>query len=286
MAEDSTDSLYEIYDSLSPYEVAVLTFTSPRAFSTVDAPEYSVVITTKESYLWAGAVAYALVQKPLLSQKEVVLALNQAVMRYLVSRHTYRDIAMPKYGPRQVEYQNYAIEHFLELLNVPNPEFVYPRTEEAVRSLVWRGYIEDPFSKKLGAFVASLLLVFPVSFTSTGPNNVRLEALTWQYVQSAENDRESRQFRIKVKEVSEVVLNQIVPAMVGAMRTLSGSTDGQGMKERDVQLKLAQLNYYSGEIDGKMGPKTIEALRRFQRNNNLEVTSYLDPATLQRLKAA
>lgn len=284
MIEDTNNSLYEVYDSLSPYEVAILTFTSPTAFSATD--DEVKVITTKESYLWAGAVAHALVGNPGLSLEQLGSALDQAVFLFFTDRQKYSDIASPRYYRQQYNNEADAIQHFLRTLGVKDLESVYQRTENAVRSLIWRGYIEDPFSKRLGAFVVSVVLVMPIGFTSKGPNDLNINALTWQYVEHTENNIPTRQLHLKVKEACDVVLNKIIPSAVSAIEKLSGSADGQGMKDRDVQIKLAQIGYYQGSIDGKIGPKTIQAIRRFQGENYLEVTGYLDPTTLQRLKSA
>lgn len=47
-----------------------------------------------------------------------------------------------------------------------------------------------------------------------------------------------------------------------------------------VQAKLHDLGYYSGTIDGKLGPKTTEALRRYQAVQRYPVTGKMDDATL------
>lgn len=286
MADLSLDSLYEIYDSLSPYEVAVLAFTSPAALDVTGDSERIQVITTKESYLWAGAVAHALVRNPSLSIEQIGTAIDQCVQLFYEERDRYMDTLRPRYSRHRHDNDTEIIRTFLRRLQVPDVDAVFQRTEDAVRSLVWRGYIEDPFSKKLGALLTSVVLVLPVGFTSTGPNDVRIDALTWQYVQRSEDGAQTRELRLKVKEASDAVLNKIVPAAVGAVARLSGSSDGQGMKDRDVQIRLAELGYYNGAIDGIVGPRTIQAIRRFQSDHYLEVTGYLDAATLQRLKAA
>ncbi len=41
------------------------------------------------------------------------------------------------------------------------------------------------------------------------------------------------------------------------------------LSNRDIQLALKSAGFYAGSIDGKLGPKTLEALRSFQRFNHL-----------------
>jgi peptidoglycan hydrolase-like protein with peptidoglycan-binding domain len=47
-----------------------------------------------------------------------------------------------------------------------------------------------------------------------------------------------------------------------------------------VQSKLHDLGYYVGTIDGKFGPKTIDALKRYQEVQGYGVTGKMDDATL------
>ena len=50
-----------------------------------------------------------------------------------------------------------------------------------------------------------------------------------------------------------------------------------------VQTKLQQLGYYSYAIDGKMGPLTQSAIANYQRDHRMNITSGIDPATLNSL---
>lgn len=92
-------------------------------------------------------------------------------------------------------------------------------------------------------------------------------------------------FRFKVKEASDVVLNNIVPSAINVFDKLSSPPSVEGLSNRDVQKKLSKLGYYSGPIDGIIGPKTITALRLFQQNQYLQTTGYLDLLTIKRLKS-
>ena len=48
---------------------------------------------------------------------------------------------------------------------------------------------------------------------------------------------------------------------------------------RIVQAKLAELGYFSGDIDGKYDSRTVLAIKNYQTDNNLQVTGTLDQAT-------
>jgi len=62
-----------------------------------------------------------------------------------------------------------------------------------------------------------------------------------------------------------------------------GTSDPAFVKK--VQQALKDKGVYSGAIDGKMGPSTMDAIRAFQKKNNLDVTAdkALDDQTLRAL---
>jgi peptidoglycan hydrolase-like protein with peptidoglycan-binding domain len=51
-----------------------------------------------------------------------------------------------------------------------------------------------------------------------------------------------------------------------------------------VQTELANRGYYHGSIDGAIGPGSRDAIRAFQRANNLPVTGLIDPPLLKALR--
>jgi peptidoglycan hydrolase-like protein with peptidoglycan-binding domain len=55
---------------------------------------------------------------------------------------------------------------------------------------------------------------------------------------------------------------------------------------KEAQQQLKQKGFYQGQVDGKMGPETEAALRRFQQSSGLPVTAQLDQETLQRLSGS
>ena len=53
---------------------------------------------------------------------------------------------------------------------------------------------------------------------------------------------------------------------------------------QQIQLALQNAGYYSGKIDGKIGPQTKEAIKNFQSANNLEADGKVGPKTWHILK--
>jgi peptidoglycan hydrolase-like protein with peptidoglycan-binding domain len=56
-----------------------------------------------------------------------------------------------------------------------------------------------------------------------------------------------------------------------------------GDELRQAQQKLKDDGDYTGQVDGKMGPKTAQALKKFQQSNGLPQTGRLDQQTASKL---
>ena len=52
----------------------------------------------------------------------------------------------------------------------------------------------------------------------------------------------------------------------------------------DVQSALAREGYYDGAVDGKLGPATRSALRRYQRDHGLDATGGITSGVIQALR--
>ena len=66
--------------------------------------------------------------------------------------------------------------------------------------------------------------------------------------------------------------NEVVAPEVKAPETKAEVKTEAASKpsEIDIQTALKNSNFYTGEIDGKIGPKTKKAIEEFQKANNLE----------------
>lgn len=63
----------------------------------------------------------------------------------------------------------------------------------------------------------------------------------------------------------------------------TGGSSPQSMTIAQIQQRLSQLGYKPGPADGKMGKNTIEALKKFQQDNNLTNTGRADNETVAKL---
>jgi len=283
--QDHEYSAYELFDSLTPYEVAVLIFTSPRVVESRPNEGEVVTLTGKDAYLWAGMIAHAIVRHPEWSVSYVTGLCQRALMTVTWNlaaprhdrRHAFDD------APNRLNFD--VIDAFAREAGLTEERQVVAQlTADAVQSLVWSGYIEDPFKKKIGSVVIALMLNVPIGFTSHGPRTFDINALTWKYSQQSSGAVVKRDFHVKVKEVCGFVIKEAIPAIVKAADELASAESTQAADPRKIQAELARLGYYTGPIDGDVGPKTRSALRKFQRENGLPDTGWPDPATSKKLE--
>jgi peptidoglycan DL-endopeptidase LytE len=62
--------------------------------------------------------------------------------------------------------------------------------------------------------------------------------------------------------------------------------NSEGITIFELQERLSGLGYKLGAVDGVNGARTIDALKRFQSDNNLPVTGAIDAETVHRLRNA
>lgn len=62
--------------------------------------------------------------------------------------------------------------------------------------------------------------------------------------------------------------------------------DNEGMTVYELQDRLAALGYKPGTVDGVLGPRTLDALKKFQGDKNLAVTGTLNVETIRALRSA
>jgi len=56
------------------------------------------------------------------------------------------------------------------------------------------------------------------------------------------------------------------------------------MTSKNIQTALAGAGYYTGKIDGKIGPESQKAIKAFQADNGLKVDGIVGPKTWDKLK--
>ncbi|MCM8774100.1 MAG: peptidoglycan-binding protein [Candidatus Omnitrophica bacterium] len=66
-------------------------------------------------------------------------------------------------------------------------------------------------------------------------------------------------------------------------RQIFGELYGYNSKVEEIQKMLKELGYRPGIIDGKIGFRTRDAVKKFQSDQSLKVTGYIDNKTLEEI---
>jgi peptidoglycan hydrolase-like protein with peptidoglycan-binding domain len=66
----------------------------------------------------------------------------------------------------------------------------------------------------------------------------------------------------------------------------AGGSTAEGMTIFELQERLNELGYKVGTVDGVLGPRTVEALKKYQGENKLTPSGAVDPDTIKKLRAA
>ncbi|WP_233886411.1 peptidoglycan-binding domain-containing protein [Paraburkholderia flagellata] len=297
--DQSEQALYAMYDSLSPTEIAIAVFTSPASFPSMDRGPIGsrfVTATAKETYLWAGAVAYVMENRPETSDRQILEALNRSLRRTV--QQNLSSFSGWSVSPLPFEAQARLIEDFvLEAgLDVSFRE-IEARTNAAYEMLLWRGLIEDPLWKGVSGVALAVALIVPVQWSST-QSGFSVNALGWRYTQLGEGNNTERSFKLRVKEVSKAVIDEMVPGVLKIVGELSESPNrvqedsargtgqpfGKANPTQQMQEALRRAGFDPGPVDGFFGPLTRGALMEFQRAWGLPATGKPDAQSIQMLQ--
>lgn len=77
-----------------------------------------------------------------------------------------------------------------------------------------------------------------------------------------------------------VITALLLPQEADAAVLKNGS---KGQKVKEVQTRLKNWGYYTGSVDGIYGPKTVAAVKYFQRKNGLTADGIVGPATAKKI---
>ena len=74
-----------------------------------------------------------------------------------------------------------------------------------------------------------------------------------------------------------------VPTPTPTPKPLILGLNNYGDDVQRLQTRLQELGYLKGKADGYFGPKTEDAVKRFQEMNGLKADGYAGPVTLEKL---
>lgn len=93
---------------------------------------------------------------------------------------------------------------------------------------------------------------------------------------------ETRVDELEQKQMGSVMIEEQV-SITESAKSQSVSS-GVTMSKKDIQTALKNAGYYTGNIDGVMGPKTKQAVMDFQSAKGLKVDGVVGPQTSKALQ--
>ncbi len=80
----------------------------------------------------------------------------------------------------------------------------------------------------------------------------------------------------------DILLDFLQPEIAQEKRNI-GDVYGYNPKVEELQTLLRQQGYNPGPVDGRLGRRTREAVKQFQKDYNLKVTGFVDNKTWKKL---
>lgn len=143
--------------------------------------------------------------------------------------------------------------------------------------------------KKMLVVLAVLLSVAIVSFCLTGCVRKKTEEIPTAEMQSQSMDQQaqlnSEALTAKALPAVPAAEPQAVTAPQTAQPVVTEASAVSNSSAEEIQTALKNAGYYSGAIDGKLGPKSQKAIEDFQRDNSLVVDGKVGAKTWIKLQA-
>lgn len=110
------------------------------------------------------------------------------------------------------------------------------------------------------------------------------------YVKILSADQAKKTFSVSDGNLPSKKVGTFTAAERKASASNSDSTyiklNSSGTAVKDLQTKLQKLGFYTAELTGNCGPKTVAAIKAFQEKNGLTADGVAGPATLAKVDAA
>jgi peptidoglycan hydrolase-like protein with peptidoglycan-binding domain len=173
-----------------------------------------------------------------------------------------------RYGPQTTE----AVRRFQEVRGLPADGVADPPTLTALRA----GTPDRPFSGRVQRVQELQRELTGLGF-EPGPDDGRYGPRTTEAVKRFQRARHLSDDGIADQATLEALHGQ-KPTQQPFMR--------REERVKELQHQLGALGLEPGLVDGRYGPITTDAVRRFQRAHDLPVDGVADPITLSALKAS
>ncbi len=83
---------------------------------------------------------------------------------------------------------------------------------------------------------------------------------------------------------TETIPPSAAPQVAQAPALQQAASQEKSSKSKDIQKALKNAGFYSGSVDGKIGPRTKKAIEAFQKSKGLKVDGKVGPVTWAELE--
>jgi TolA-binding protein len=140
--------------------------------------------------------------------------------------------------------------------------------------------------KKIGITIMVLFSLIILNGCATTPNGLKIQALRNQ-IQALEaqiqaKDQEINNLRDELIKQSQKEREPALPKVASKKKYVAEIKSRP--TARHIQIALKNAGYNPGSVDGRMGRQTRQAIREFQRANNLLVDGRVGKETWNLLK--
>ena len=156
--------------------------------------------------------------------------------------------------PKSVQYQNEEKDL------VGNTEMANPRVEEIQITLTSLGYYTGTKDGRMGQKTREAIKDFQESI-GVKPTGY-IDEITLRQIEDTRRAREQKELE---KIYSSVEVRRAFPEKSTSL------VSGSKWTVRDIQAALKNAGFDPGSIDGKLGPRTQQAIKEFQRTKGLKI---------------
>lgn len=139
-------------------------------------------------------------------------------------------------------------------------------------------------NKRLAGFII-VLVVLPIALFGCKSKVDKSQEMMGT---EATSPTEMASTEMQVTEPAQNVATETIPPTAAPQIASDKSTVAtkvEGMsRNKDIQMALKAAGYYTGSIDGKIGPKTKKAIEEFQKAKGLKVDGKVGPKTWAELE--
>lgn len=168
--------------------------------------------------------------------------------------------------PKSVQYQNEEKDL------VGNTEMANPRVEEIQITLTSLGYYTGTKDGRMGQKTREAIKDFQESI-GVKPTGY-IDEITLRQIEDTRRAREQKELE---KIYSSVEVRRAFPEKSTSL------VSGSKWTVRDIQAALKNAGFDPGSIDGKLGPRTQQAIKEFQRTKGLKIDGKVGLQTWEEL---